>query len=368
MTVYLIFYLAIFALAFVNLYISKEKMKPIYYAILVIIIIAVGFRKNLGGSDYFVYKAYFDAVPPPWDLGSFHYFVHYRIFYELLNSTVKVFTNNFVGVTFVIALFTLTMLFTQSYKYMKYPFFAFSFYIYKTFLYTNLIILRQSIAMMIFFFAIRYIINKKFAKYMITILIASLFHTSALILLPLYFLNRVDFSKYNPFIFVSGGLVLSIISKYILMLILVVVKLVHLPSIIAFKVGQMISGTQGVFNPHMIEVTLYIILFNCIRKISMTKEDKVFYNLFIVYASTLFMFSRFSIFIRLSMYFYISIMYLMSRRLELVKKPVGKVLFVYILGFIFLLGFIKYLVTFDVGGLMPYRWIFTQGLGNSFVG
>lgn len=55
--------------------------------------------------------------------------------------------------------------------------------------------IRQSLAIMIFFYSIRFIIERKFLYYIVTISIASLFHLSALLLFPLYFLSSIKFNR-----------------------------------------------------------------------------------------------------------------------------------------------------------------------------
>lgn len=55
--------------------------------------------------------------------------------------------------------------------------------------------IRQGIAVSIVFFAYSYIIRGKPVKYIVTILVASLFHTSALALLPLYLLRFITVKK-----------------------------------------------------------------------------------------------------------------------------------------------------------------------------
>lgn len=362
MLVYLLVFLAVFILAIINLQVTKERMKPVYILLLIFFILYVGFRKDLGGSDYFVYKAYFNAVPVPWKLGSFSYFIHYRYFYKLLNSIVKIFTDQFFWFTLVIAIITLTILFKQTYKYLMYPFFGMIFYLYKTFFFTNFVVLRQSIAMMIFFIAIKYIIDRKFYKYVLIMLIATLFHTSAILLLPMYFINRINLAKFNPAKLVIISFIAGFVSKYILEALLFITKLLHVGPTIIGKVQGMVTHTGSMFNPHMIEAIAYVIIFEKIRKSHMNEKDKIFYNIFTIYVVTLFMFARCDIFIRVSMYFYIGIMYLMSRRLEYIKNAKVRLLFVYILGVIFLLGYIKYIISFNGGSLMPYRTIFTQGL------
>jgi len=54
---------------------------------------------------------------------------------------------------------------------------------------------RQALSLAIFFFSINYIVNKRLTKYVACIIIGSLFHSSCLLLLPLYLLNRVSFNQ-----------------------------------------------------------------------------------------------------------------------------------------------------------------------------
>jgi hypothetical protein len=55
--------------------------------------------------------------------------------------------------------------------------------------------LRQSIAIMMFFYAIKYIIEKKPFHYALAIFIASLFHVSILIMLPAFLLWKIKFNQ-----------------------------------------------------------------------------------------------------------------------------------------------------------------------------
>lgn len=54
---------------------------------------------------------------------------------------------------------------------------------------------RQYIAIAICIYSIRYIFNKNLFKYIIAILIGSLFHSSALVFIPIYFVNKIKISK-----------------------------------------------------------------------------------------------------------------------------------------------------------------------------
>lgn len=54
--------------------------------------------------------------------------------------------------------------------------------------------IRQSLAIVIFLFSIKYIIERKFLLYILALVVASLFHTSVLLLLPVYFFIHIGFN------------------------------------------------------------------------------------------------------------------------------------------------------------------------------
>lgn len=63
-------------------------------------------------------------------------------------------------------------------------------------IFSMLNIIRQMIAFSMIFYSLRFIVSKSFKKYAIGIIIASLFHKSAIIFLPLYFvLNRININN-----------------------------------------------------------------------------------------------------------------------------------------------------------------------------
>ena len=75
----------------------------------------------------------------------------------------------------------------------KYYWFAIFIYIfYPGFMLIHLSAMRQSIAIMIFMYSLNFIIEKKLVRYLLCILMASIFHYSAILLLPLYFINIIN--------------------------------------------------------------------------------------------------------------------------------------------------------------------------------
>lgn len=90
--------------------------------------------------------------------------------------------------------------------------------------------IRQAMALMIFFYSIQYIIDRKILNYLLFLVIASLFHQSVLLMFPLYFLNSLRFNtkivfslyilsiftyQYNLFIAdILNGAILSLNMKF----------------------------------------------------------------------------------------------------------------------------------------------------------
>lgn len=82
---------------------------------------------------------------------------------------------------------------SKSYRIAAVCFFFLSFYPYIN-------IMRQMVATSIFIFAVRYIEDRKLLLYVCCVIFASLFHASALVLLPIYFLNKHNLSNKYYFI------------------------------------------------------------------------------------------------------------------------------------------------------------------------
>jgi hypothetical protein len=71
--------------------------------------------------------------------------------------------------------------------------------------------IRQCIALNIFLYSIQFIINGRFGRYVLLILIAASFHTSALILIPFYFILKVNFKSYILLFVSLVGMLISLL-------------------------------------------------------------------------------------------------------------------------------------------------------------
>lgn len=152
------------------------------------------------GTDFFNYYFYFFTIR------------NYSIFdilfneadplYGILNKFADLFFGDAWGIFFLSSFFTLFITLKALEHYRKVISISFALLIYYCLFYgLTLNIVRQMIAVAIVFYCYIYIIEKQPFKYIIGLLIASLFHISSLFLLPLYFLKNSTGFKYKQILF-----------------------------------------------------------------------------------------------------------------------------------------------------------------------
>lgn len=95
----------------------------------------------------------------------------------------------------VMAFITIFLYFYSIYKYSNNKLFSASLFVLLGIYFSLMNGVRQHAAVAITVFAWQFLFEKKIVRYMLTILIASLFHTSALIMLPVYFVCNIRFNK-----------------------------------------------------------------------------------------------------------------------------------------------------------------------------
>ena len=130
--------------------------------------------------------------------------------FKILEYTILYFTKNYFWLFFI---FSCIVILPYLYILKKYSLnysisiFTFICFGYYTFFFNGL---RQGVAMAIASLALIFLLNKKIVKYLIIIVIASLFHKSALILIPFYFLVHLNVCfLYKAFFVFLGSLILS---------------------------------------------------------------------------------------------------------------------------------------------------------------
>ena len=197
----MLYYLAIFAyILFCWIWSSqpgfdKGKSDFLYWSVFLLFWFTAGWRYETG-TDYFAYDELYRSTTTlgeaqqaggiTSDLGTTD------IGYMLLNSLFRTIGTDINIMFFLIAFVTNLLLFGSIGKYLpRYRFPCILAYYTFCFFTLDMNGIRQSIAVCIFIYSLRYIQQRQTVRYAATILIAALFHLSAVVVLPLYWIvNR----------------------------------------------------------------------------------------------------------------------------------------------------------------------------------
>lgn len=186
----MIFVLGIFGIfLFYTIFFTEDPYEK-FLLLLPVFILSIysGTRVNVGGYDYHVYK-YFYELP------FFQNPYGYEIFFVLFRDLSK-----FIGLNYNFFLLFLSFLFNFIiYKlfvyYSNYPTFSFLIYLATFYYWHNFTIIRNFIAILIFWVSLKYIVERKVIPYILLITLACFFHKTAIILYPFYFLLNYRFTK-----------------------------------------------------------------------------------------------------------------------------------------------------------------------------
>lgn len=155
------------------------------------------FRYNIG-VDYNSYSKHFFEISKLKFGEVFQYQFEYG--FSILNKIVAYFTGNFQILVIICSFITIGFVSFSIYKNSTHKFYSFFLYITLSFYYSSFNLIRQGIAIAISLLGLKYLIERKFLKYLFIILIASSFHYSVLIMIPIYFIANINLT-YKTFIF-----------------------------------------------------------------------------------------------------------------------------------------------------------------------
>ncbi len=173
-----------------------------YLFILLNFILIAGLRYKIG-SDTLVYMEEYIEYPSLFDLA------RYDILWVLFCAICKTISKSFFFMQFVQALIINCIYFYFIYKNTNYRFTALFLYFIFGFLYFNTEIMRESLAVAIFLLSLHSFYKKKWIRYFLLVIIASLFHSSALITLFFPLVHRIKISNF----FFYSILILTLLSN-----------------------------------------------------------------------------------------------------------------------------------------------------------
>lgn len=187
-------------------YKGMRKYKSTWYNITMwIYILLAGLRYRIG-SDTIVYEEAFNEMPVIGDL-TLHYLTEVSRFeygFTLMMSLIKTIFNQFWILLLIQSFITNYCIFKFFKENTSAPYVAAIVYFIVVYYFINCEAARQGIAVGIFLFSWKYFANNKWGKYIAFIVIASLFHISAIIFLILPFikiLNLWERIKPSPLVY-----------------------------------------------------------------------------------------------------------------------------------------------------------------------
>ena len=168
----LLFLCTAFIILITNLLKQDRQKKIIYILWFVGVFLISGLRFELGGSDYYIYREGFEAIPKLWELNQLGDSIkdiklvnNFEVGYLLFNSLVKTLGFNFYGFTVIESAIWYLCMYHGLKRYINDWAIVLPVFLYKLFFYNTFISLRQSITIGIFFVSWRLIQDKKIIKY-----------------------------------------------------------------------------------------------------------------------------------------------------------------------------------------------------------
>lgn len=324
MMVYNIQLISIFLISFIAELLKRRKVcrKILYYLCFFIMLLMSGLRYYVG-TDYANYNYIFNNINNMTLKES-----NIEIGYYFLNKVIRFFSENeasiFITVSFIILYLVFLTIMRDSNKPELSLFLFISMYFYSS----SFNMMRQYISISIIFYATRYIIEKNFSKYLKFVILASMFHISALIMIPFYFLLNYKYSYRQYFIL----FLLSIIGVYILPYALGVASAI-IPKLSAYKGSIFMNKGISILNivPIIIPFTISLIFKDKIIKINKSSEvyiNAIFFSFLITTMSLKFIFLY-----RFSIYVYIYSIILIPQLIDLFSYKFRPILYLLIISF-----------------------------------
>ena len=200
MTIYLILIAFILGMSPI-----QYRMKRLYLTVCLLFVwIIIAFRSYLIGNDTI---AYINAFPVLANLPLSTYGTNpfnilftqnrFEFGYTLFDKLIYHFTQNPQWLLICSATVIIAAVWYFLYKYSKYPSLALIIFVTSGFMSGSMSQIRQYMAWAISLISIKYILENKLIKFIVTVIIAMLFHISAIVVLPLYWLAKlkVNFKK-----------------------------------------------------------------------------------------------------------------------------------------------------------------------------
>ncbi len=184
-----------------------------------ILALLTGLRHSVTGSDTSGYIASFRQFRRlPWESVVDKAHDYYEVGYRVIMKIIGYITNHENVFFTILALFFAYSLGRFITKNSKNRFMSLMLYFTVGAFTFQITGVRQSLAMAILLFSFEYIKKRKLVKFLIIVIVASLFHQSAICIIPMYFLAYIKMNLISCAVFVLGGGIMCVYSRSLLQL------------------------------------------------------------------------------------------------------------------------------------------------------
>ncbi len=214
----------------------------------------------------------------------------------------------------------------------------------------SLSVVRNFSAIAITFYGFKYIEKGEFIKYILVVIIASLFHKTAIIAIIFYFLRNVHLNK-----FVS---ILTLITLPLLSNLIIKIIIRYMPRYVTYtSMTSIQEGTKAIYILLIIWLGAFIFKE---KRIAQNSTFNMYYNIFFIgLCIYLMFFKQGTMGHRLSLYGTIYSLIIIPDIMESLKNKIGKVI---IKSIFYLLCIVMFLYTINVGrpAYIPYKLFFNN--------
>jgi hypothetical protein len=177
-----VYFLIYFLLLFVAIYYYDEPVKLYLIPLGFFLVLFAGLRGEAVSSDYSTYAEYFDLVTHTNTISELTFVEPSFVIFSRLFFNVR-------GVIVVYALLSVIIKLKALEKLTPFIYYSIALWFSHFFLVLEMNQIRAGLAIGILMLGFPYVIEKKFAKYLLIVVAATLVHYSAVVFLPFYFIN-----------------------------------------------------------------------------------------------------------------------------------------------------------------------------------
>ncbi len=308
----LIYFVVAFISSFLIYKYSQSQKKVFLILSFIPFFLVMALRYGIG-YDYLaiytpIFKHIVSGVNVNWDIGM-----------VILCKIIGIFSKDEFFFFFITSAITSIFFYKSIIENSDFPWMSLLIYVIGGMYIDSLNVVRQYVAISIFIYSLKYVRNKDFIKYLFLIIIASLFHNSAFMLIPAYWLLS---SK--------PSLKRNIILLLIMISLMPVANMLFLKLISITKYSYYIDSSYGSANPTYSELIISSILLIISILFSKQNKNNINYNIysnmtFLFFCTSLLSF-KILLAYRLVMYFKISMIFLIPTIIKTTVKPKDKML------------------------------------------